>query len=509
MDIRRWRDALDAITQPSGWIARRDGKAERAYEVLAGYDQPNGWIGYSFAAEHGTTKPDEAYYAELKRDAILQLAVLHELRQDDIPRQDHERDAVSDLQRAVVQVAMSSDMGLRPKAVARQEPKLYSERDFAHTKHARKFFEETVRPRLLRIDAATGVGLSDRVPLRYEPDDEDSILHWGRVWTAGAALVLLDWVRSKDCRSTRHIARALWCGTDPAGNALRNFHPSTALIPTSRQLVLNVRVEFRTRAAIAYALAGSETIRALNPEQPWSVPLALSEISDAKYVGSKKVYRGYNRMHLYLAILSDCMCGANGTPAMAEPDPNEPDALSAEQQAALAQMTAAREHLAAMRKAMAGARRLSSIRKAAPSTGSIGQGAGTTFDWEPLSQGSLRLLLADETPGARWQPIATIELWRGLGSDVDWIDLLVVARIGDQRVRLPMTMDDEATDDDAGARSLLVLDEGANPALSASALRSALERTDAVVGVVIRKGLGAFVVLEIDMNGQQPSTDSA
>jgi hypothetical protein len=64
-------------------------------------------------------------------------------------------------------------------------------------------------------------------------------------------------------------------------------------------------------------------------------------------------------------------------------------------------------------------------------------------------------------------------------------------------------MEDEVFGDDDAERSLLVLDTSADLPVSAAELRSAFERRDAVVGVVIRKGLGAFVVVEIDMNAQQ------
>ena len=127
------------------------------------------------------------------------------------------------------------------------------------------------------------------------------------------------------------------------------------------------------------------------------------------------------------------------------------------------------------------------------------------YDWEPVSQRSLRLLAADQAPGERWQPIASIDIWRELGPEVNWIDLLVVARVNDRQVPLPLTMEDDVFADDASKRSLLVLHEGAKSPFSAEALRDAFERRDTVVGVVIRKGLGAFVVLEFDIDAQPPA----
>jgi hypothetical protein len=390
--------------------------------------------------------------------------------------------------------------------------------DFAHGANAKNFFEETVRPRLLRIDASMGAGLAVHVPGHYEPDNESSILQWGRVWTAGAALVPLDWARSNGCVTARDIGRTIWCGTDPAGHPLDRFYPRAALIPTARKLALTAHAELRTRAAVAYSFAGSEEIRALDRDAPQSLTFALKAMYSRR-VGSETRYDGYNGTHLYLAVWSDCLRAANGSRPMAEPgqSPMEPagadafGALAPEQRAALAQTTTARKNLQAMSKAMAGARRLSPIRKAGPSVVPLGHdpAAGTTFEREPVSHGSLRPLPAGGAPGARWQPIGSIDLWRELGPELEWIDLLVVARIDSRQVPLPVTMDDETLDDDAGERSLLVLDEGANPPIGADALRRALVVTDALVGVVVRKSLGAFVVLEIDMNAQQPGVGGA
>ena len=81
MDVTPWREALDAMTQHEGWIGCRDDKAELAYKVLEGYEKENGWIGYRFRPGDSYDLPGVAKDARNDRDAILGLAVLHELMQ--------------------------------------------------------------------------------------------------------------------------------------------------------------------------------------------------------------------------------------------------------------------------------------------------------------------------------------------------------------------------------------------------------------------------------------------
>lgn len=512
MDVTPWRETLAVMTQHDGWIGRRDDKAELASKVLEGYENENGWIGYRFRPGDSYDLPKAAENARNERDAILGLAVLHELMQWGAHRRRGEQDAIDDIEQGVVRAALTGDVGLRPKDVPSPGSKPYTERDFAHSENARSFFEETVRPRLLQFDAVVRAGLADFVPASYDPTNPDSIAQWGRVWTAGAVLVLLNWVRARGAHRPCDIARVIWsCASDP--RAPTKLYAAPGLIPTDHTC-RQVSIHLHTCAAVAYIFAGSEAIRAMMAEQPCTVPIALRDASDAKYSASNKSYRGYNRLHIYLALLSECTRVAKGTSPMGEPD--EPtkaweggdagafDTLAPEQRAALAQTVTARRNLAAMSKAMTGARRLSPIRRATPSVGPSGADSmtGTEFDWEPMSQRSLRPLASDAEPGTRWQPIASIDIWRELGAEVSWIDLLVVARVNDRQVPLPVTMEDDVFDDDASKRSLLLLDEDARPAVSSDALRRAFATDGAVVGVVVRKSLGAFVVLEVDMNAQ-------
>ncbi len=515
MDVTPWREALDAMTQHEGWIGCRDDKAELAYKVLEGYEKENGWIGYRFRPGDSYDLPGVAKDARNDRDAILGLAVLHELMQWVARRSGGDQDAIGELEQGVVRAALTGDVGLRPRDVPSAGSKPYTERDFAHSENARSFFEGTVRPKLLQFDAVVRAGLADYVPAGYQPANPDSIEQWGRVWTAGAVLVLLNWVRARGAHTPRDMARAIWsCASDP--KAPTKLYAAPGLIPTDHAGRL-VSVHLHTCAAVAYIFAGSEAIRAMLVKDPCRVPIALREASDAKYSASDKSYRGYNRLHIYLALLSDCTRLAKGTIPMGEPDESTKapeggdagafDTLAPEQRAALAQTVTARRNLAAMSKAMTGARRLSPVRKATPSVAPSGADSmtGAEYDWEPVSQRSLRLLAADQAPGERWQPIASIDIWRELGPEVNWIDLLVVARVNDRQVPLPLTMEDDVFADDASKRSLLVLHEGAKSPFSAEALRDAFERRDTVVGVVIRKGLGAFVVLEFDIDAQPPA----
>jgi hypothetical protein len=103
-------------------------------------------------------------------------------------------------------------------------------------------------------------------------------------------------------------------------------------------------------------------------------------------------------------------------------------------------------------------------------------------------------------PGSRWQLVASIVLWPHIGPGVEWLDLLVVGRVGERQSVLPVRLDDEHGDLEVPERSMLVLDESADSPVTAAELRRALHRPDAAIGVVVTAELGAFVVLEVDLN---------
>lgn len=188
-------------------------------------------------------------------------------------------------------------------------------------------------------------------------------------------------------------------------------------------------------------------------------------------------------------------------------DDDTTDTLAAEQRAALINVKAMRHRVRAMREAMRDAHRFLPGGQAEPA--SPDPVTGALAGWEPISQGSLRLLPLEPVPNARWQPIASIDLWRELDPDLHWVDLLVVARVADRQLALPITIEDEEVDDSDAPRSVLVLDEGANPPVRADALRLALQAADALIGVVVPKSLGAFVVLEVDMDAPHSPADRA
>ena len=515
MDVRPWRDTLDWMTQPGGWLGQRDGKAELAYQALAGYETPNGWIAHGAPTDYtrtdGTAEPAGRRHVVKQRNALLQLALLHELRVWEAASQGTGVASNRLLQQAIVAAALTSWFGLRAKAATASSDKPYTEVDFAHSETAKTFFEQPIRQRLERLTAKLKLDLP-MPPHAYDPDDEDCIILWGRLWTAGLAVAFLDWATPADCSTARDIARRVWC-------CEKNLYILHTVLPTGnrdKEGIPPAHAELRTRAAVAYAFVGSEAIRRLVAEHPWSLNFGLREISNPRTVGINTRYDGYNNMHFHLAVLSDCTYAANRTSAMPKPD-SQPVALSTgdaethgalapEQRAALAQLGSARAAVKALRDASSASRRVGGpVRWKQPSRGSPVNGAVAALpaEFEPMSRESLSLnLVAGAQGGARWQPIATIELRRELGPDVAWLDLLVVALVGDRQVPLTVTLDDdEERGDGSGESSLLVLDEGAQPAVSADALRLALARPDALVGVRIDKGLGAFVVLEIDING--------
>lgn len=524
MDLQPWRNTLDTITGPRGWIGRSDAKSATVQAVLAGYAQPAGWIGHGFDANlvrvrdpktnqlvDRCVKPDAAYAAEIKRDAILQLAVVHELLRWGVRQRTDEPDVAAELAPALVDAAMRAPLGLRAKSVSGQpQSGARQEVDFAHSHEAKVFFETTVRERLERVDKEMKTRLAEIAGERYEPSDEASIERWGRAWSAGASVVCLDWARRKRCHTAGDLARALWSQTDPEGRPLPHFYPRGAVIPTSTALARTAHAELHTRAAIAFALAGNEAIRALDDGALCTMTFALKAI-DYVAAHSGVRYNGYNGSHMYLAVWSDLLCAANGEFAMSgrgesesvpqQGDARSIDGLSPEHLTALANTTAARETVRVTKKALDGRRFSTGQTNPASRPGSDGtRPIETPIEWEPLSQRAMRLLPESDVAGARWQPLASLELWRALGPDRDWIDLLVVARIGDRQIALPVTLHEAATDTQQSERGLLVLDEGARPAVSTETLRNALAKGDAAIGVAVRKGLGAFVVLEIEVS---------
>lgn len=509
--IQCWRDTLSAMTQPQGWIGLRDGKARLADEVLARYATTNDWLGHSFAAlmkraEDGkdrATKTDAAREAERKRDAVLQLSFVHELAAWHARQGDATGDSIISMTKAVCDAANSAPIGLRPRA------------DFASGDRAPDFFQGALLPRIREVDKKMGTAIA--LPLEqlgYDPESEQVIEAWARAWTTAAALIPLEWARQRGLRTPGEIAWATWCEVDSIGQPLPRFRPRAAIIPTASGLARNVHLDLVTRPAIAFALGRSHEIRAMAEAGLCGVSISLHELDYESNFGNAR-YRGRNVLQIYLAVAADCLHEANKDGSMVERDGFAADfgtgdaadltALPEEHRRALGHLKAARESPQAIKQAATGRHRLVLSHGV-----SVGGGGTTrmlveaTADWELLLLNSQDFIATEGEPGARWQPIGTVCLWRELGADVDWIDILFVARIGDKQIRLPVAMEDEVAGDDEAERSLLVLDSGAAPPVSAGALRSAFGRRNAVVGVVIRKGLGAFVVIEIDANTQQP-----
>lgn len=508
--IRCWRDTLAALTQPKGWIGVRDGKARLADETLARYAPANDWIGHSFAAaiqradgKERAEKTDAAREAERRRDSVLQLALVHELAIWQARQHDAMGDGVDGLTKAVCKAAASAPIGLRPRA------------DFAGGERAVEFFSGTLLPRIREVDKKMGTAIATQLDTGYDPNNLEVIGAWARAWTAAAALIPLDWARQRSLHTPREIAWALWCEVDSSGKPLPRFRPCAAIIPTASKLARSVYLDLATRPAVALALGRKHEIRALDAGGLCGVSISLHELDYESNFGDAR-YRGRNVLQLYLAVAADCLHEANRDALMGELDRSPADlgggdgsdlmALPEEHRLALGQLKAARESLRAIRQATTGRHRFAvSQRVPFGAPGTTRALVEATAEWELLVLSSRDFIATEGEPGARWQPIGTVRLWRELGPDLDWIDILFVARIGDQQVRLPITMEDEAPGDDDAQRSLLVLDTGTDPAVSAAALRSAFERRDAVVGVVVRKGLGAFVVVEIDLNVPQPS----
>lgn len=506
--IQCWRNTLAAMTRPDGWIGLHDGKARLADDVLTRYDPSNDWIGHSFAAvmqhtadgKDRAAKTDAARQAERERDAVLQLAFVHELATWPTRQSDATDEALASLAKAVCKAAGLAPNGLRPRA------------GFAGRDRAGEFFQGTLLPRIREVDKKMGTAIGTRLEkLGYDPSKEEVIEVWARAWTAAAALIPLDWARQRSLHTLREIAWALWCEVDSSGKPLPQFRPRAAIIPTASKLALGVFLELVTRPALAFALGRRREIQAMHAGGLCGVSISLHELDYESNRGDAR-YRGRNVLQLYLAVAADCLHEANKDESMVERnrssanvgagDAGNLTALPEEHQQALGLTKAARESREAIRQATTASHRfiLGHEMLVAGITGA--RMLVTDTEWGLLVLNWQDFIAAEGETEARWQPIGSVRLWRELGPDIDWIDILFVARIGDQQVRLPITMEDEVSGDDDAERSLLVLDTSADLPVSAAVLRSAFERRDAVVGVVIRKGLGAFVVVEIDMNAQ-------
>lgn len=507
MQIQRWRETLAAMTQPDGWIGLGDGKSRLADEVLARYEQSDDWIGQDFTAaetlrdgQDRVTKTDAARIAERRRDAVLQLAFVHELAIWQARQRSAKGGVIDTLTKAVCNAADSAPTGLRPRA------------DFAGSERAFPFFQGELLKRIRTIDEKMRTVIAERLEQhRYDPTDNAVIDVWARAWTAAAALIPLDWARQRNLATPRAIAWALWCQVDSKGEPLSNFRARAQIIPTASTLTVGIHLELATRPAVARALGRSREIRVLKEGTLCRLSIALNELDYEANHGSPR-YRGRNVLQLYLAVTADCLHEANEDKPMADSDQpssdtgagdaGDPRSLAKEHQQLLRATKAARESREAIKQAADGTRFVLSHEVPVAGGNASRMLVATTTEWELLVQRALHFVPVEGAPGARWQPIGSVRLWHELGREVEWIDLLVVARIGEQQIRLPVTMEDDVTD---GERSLLVLDEGAKSPVSAEALRGAFERRDAVVGVVIRKGLGAFVVLEFDMDAQPPA----
>lgn len=505
IQLQRWRDTLAAMTQEEGWIGLRDGKAKLAHEVLASYDESDAWIGHSFAAVMSATgralKPDAAYEAESKRDCVLELALVHELAAWQARPRGATSDVVASLTNAVCEAAVSARTGLWPSP------------DFSGSDRAREFQRYPLLPGIRKIDEKMGTTIA--AWLESDPNEQEPTEAWGRAWTAAAALILLNWARVRSFRTARDLAWALWCNVDPSGEPLPQFHALAQIIPSGSGPASGVYMDLATRPAVAFTLGRSREIAVVDAGVLSRLWISMHELDYEANFGNPR-YRGRNPRQLYLAVLADCLHEANKDRPMVERDRSPadprtggaggPSALPEEHRQALGHMTAARESLKATRQATRGHHRfVVSHQVPAGGTATSRMLVEATAEWELLVLSSRDFIAAEGKPGARWQPIGSVRLRRELGPDIAWIDILFVARVGNQQIRLPLTMEDEAPGADDAERNLLVLDTGASTPVGAAELRSAFARREAVVGVVIRKGLGAFVCVEVDLNAPRPN----
>lgn len=306
MDVGEWVRSLELLTTPNGWIgADNAGLARLARQVLDDFCSDVAWIGHEFPAATGpdgqAAKPDAAYSAQRRRDVMLCLAVAHEL----VTRRLRKGEGANDFGRLVhdvIEAALVAPTGLRPRAVAASAgPDPYEEADFAHSGRAKRFFEERVRLRLDKVDAAYRTGLVKYVGGGYDVGDDASIERWGRAWTACAAVAFLDWLKAKHITAPADIVRALWVGPLP------NLHLRGGPLPAGAR---DVHLELRTRRLLAQIMQGRAEYWVPPPDAAVDIHIPI-KANDYVAEAGVVTYRGREIRQIYLCVLVDLLSASN------------------------------------------------------------------------------------------------------------------------------------------------------------------------------------------------------
>ena len=384
--------------------------------------------------------------------------------------------------------------------------------DYAGSARAHTFFSEELKRELGDLDRSLGTQLTDLLPQKYDRTDQDSINHYGRVWTAAVAMVLVDWIR-QHCDNTldptsRQLADALWSGIKNPRGHLVKFYPGNAVLPTSNKVAPGLQIILTLQTLLAQALEYDDS-RWTNPPGGRPIRIRVHELN-LLWRDNRAFYRALNGGHLYFAILAACLGEPTEGGVVSNSIPPSLDArlhvLTAPQERCLRAMDETR-NAAPRPNRRIGYRFLgnsldeaaASIRNVPPAiVGAIWDGA---VDFQPSPAENA----ADDHDIAE---IGTIELWPNLPTSVGWFDMLFVAEhmeTGDRWI-LPLEVtelspqnvaqQDAATDSPSHA---LLLTDQANALASPAALRHAFATPGGTHWRYEYAGLGVFIVVVVEL----------
>lgn len=542
-----WSDALRLLPE-LGQRTNAGDDRERHVQAAITRIAEGGWIAHHIPAAVDASgravKPIAAREAQEQRDAMLRLAAIRALAET--RGQLDDQNAIDSLVQHVVAAAFAATrFGLWPRA-GNSIAGPYRQADFAGSGAAAGFFDGHLRHSLARLACNLEPSLyADLLPhtvRAFDAADDASLLNWVRLWTCAAALAPLDWARSRQCRSTLDIARALWHAVGPEGIALPRVWMRCGPLPTQpvrdrEGRRLHVHLELRTRSWLAQLIEGRTEWRDAPEDMPCAIAMSLKAIDYvSRMVGVEQQveYLSRNVFQIHLAVLTEMLLPVPSAslarsrpwqPALAQKLPGT--AAVADQVAAVATVAAlsplqleglrrigsergARDRTAGV--AAPSRERRAPQRRLAPAVPETDRVAPLGWTW--LDAAALAIESSGGDNGSSWVTLGLLSLAPAIDDDIAWLELTFTVRTDDLQRVVPVLLEEAESVAQAGytvegdeaplpARHRLLMAPASAVDWTPDAWRRALAHPGALLSLAIRRGAGMVVVVELDLRDSQ------
>lgn len=304
MDLREWREVLAAIKAPDGWLGHVDDAVQEAEQLLDRLEAGE-WVAHHIPedldANRDERQPQAAKMALRERHDLLQVALTSELWR--LARLEPGA-GFDEVVRTAVAGALAPGIrhGVRPWPKVDDETRLAMQGWFDD---AAKF-----RSTLKRLDRCFGTHLHDLLgPDPVDLNASQAAYRLGQVWTASAALVVLDWATQRKCATPRDLALLLWSGDGPYRADMSSLQVRGGPLP-SKPKPQRLHALFCLFPALAQVFEGQESNASLPPSAAVRVHVPLHANNYVSEYGEVS-YNGRNTRQLYLTALVLCLHAGN------------------------------------------------------------------------------------------------------------------------------------------------------------------------------------------------------